>query len=178
VILRGPPLADRELRQLRRLANSPGKPVSSSFHFHYARLIELTFALERIAELVADPDILDTHIRSQAKVNELRGVGIMEAPRGTLIHDYEVDETGILKKVSLLVATGNNNLAMNKTVEQIAKEYLSGATITEGLLNRVEHGIRLYDPCLSCSTHAVGKMPLHVQVVDSKGEILDERYRD
>ncbi|HOV87143.1 MAG TPA: Ni/Fe hydrogenase subunit alpha [Syntrophobacteraceae bacterium] len=174
----GTPLADRELRQFRRLANSPGKPVSSSFHFHYARLIELTFALERIAELVADPDILDTHIRSQAKVNELRGVGIMEAPRGTLIHDYEVDETGILKKVSLLVATGNNNLAMNKTVEQIAKEYLSGATITEGLLNRVEHGIRLYDPCLSCSTHAVGKMPLHVQVVDSKGEILDERYRD
>jgi NAD-reducing hydrogenase large subunit len=172
----GTPRADRELRNFRRLGKG-GKPVTSSFHAHYARLIEILFSLERIDELVNDPTIFDTHIRSQGGVNELRGVGIMEAPRGTLFHEYHVDETGILTGVNLLVATGNNNLAMNKTITQIAKAYMSGAKITEGLCNRVEHGIRLYDPCLSCSTHAVGKMPLHIQVVDAKGLVVDEKVR-
>jgi NAD-reducing hydrogenase large subunit len=172
----GTPRAERELRNFRRLGKS-GKPVTSSFHAHYARLIELLFSLERIEELMNDPAICDTHIRSQGGVNELRGVGIMEAPRGTLFHEYHVDETGILTGVNLLVATGNNNLAMNKTITQIAKAYMSGAKITEGLCNRVEHGIRLYDPCLSCSTHAVGKMPLHIQVVDARGSVVDEKVR-
>jgi NAD-reducing hydrogenase large subunit len=172
----GTPRAERELRNFRRLGKG-GKPVTSSFHAHYARLIEILFSLERIEELVNDPTIFDTHIRSQGGVNELRGVGIMEAPRGTLFHEYHVDETGILTGVNLLVATGNNNLAMNKTITQIAKAYMSGAKITEGLCNRVEHGIRLYDPCLSCSTHAVGKMPLHIQVVDAKGLVVDEKVR-
>jgi NAD-reducing hydrogenase large subunit len=172
----GTPRADRELRNFRRLGKD-GKPITSSFHAHYARLIEILFSLERIAELMNDPNICDTHIRSQGGVNELRGVGVMEAPRGTLFHEYHVDETGILTGVNLLVATGNNNLAMNKTITQIAKSYMSGAKITEGLCNRVEHGIRLYDPCLSCSTHAVGKMPLHIQVVDAHGAVVDEKVR-
>lgn len=173
----GTPRADAELKLFRALGKE-GKPVSSSFHFHYARLIEIMFSLERIAELMDDPGIMDTHIRAHGGVNEFRGVGIMEAPRGTLIHEYEVNEDGILTKANLLVATGNNNLAMNKTVKQIAQAYISGSKITEGLLNRVEHGIRLYDPCLSCSTHAVGQMPLHVQVFGPDGALLDEVVKD
>lgn len=172
----GTPKADRELRQFRRLGN--GKPVSGSFHAHYARLIEITFALERIQELINDPQIQDTRLRSFAGANEPIGVGIMEAPRGTLFHEYQVDEDGILTKVNLLVATGNNNQAMNKTVQQIAKAYMTGkSTITEGLMNRVEHGIRLYDPCLSCSTHAVGQMPLHIMLYDHRGELIEEKFR-
>ena len=173
----GTPRADRELRQFRRLGR--GKPVSGSFHAHYARLIELMFGLEKIQELIEDPVIQGTHLRSIAGANEPMGVGIMEAPRGTLFHEYHVDDNGILEKVNLLVATGNNNQAMNKTVQQIAKAYMTGkGKITEGLMNRVEHGIRLYDPCLSCSTHAVGSMPLHIRVVDCNGSLVDEKIRD
>ena len=173
----GTPRAERELRNFRRLGKD-GKPVTSSFHAHYARLIELLFSLERIEELVNDAQICDTHIRSMGGVNETRGVGIMEAPRGTLFHEYHVDDYGILTGVNLLVATGNNNLAMNKTITQIAKAYMSGNKITEGLCNRVEHGIRLYDPCLSCSTHAVGQMPMAIQVFDAAGQLVDQKVRD
>ena len=173
----GTPRAERELRNFRRLGKD-GKPVTSSFHAHYARLIELLFSLERIEELVNDAQICDTHIRSMGGVNESRGVGIMEAPRGTLFHEYHVDDYGILTGVNLLVATGNNNLAMNKTITQIAKAYMSGNKITEGLCNRVEHGIRLYDPCLSCSTHAVGQMPMAIQVFDAAGQLVDQKVRD
>ncbi len=173
----GTPRADRELRQFRRLGQ--GKPVLGSFHAHYARLIEILFSLEKIEELINDPQIFDTHLRSTGGVNEQIGVGVMEAPRGTLIHEYHVDDNGILKKANLIVATGNNNQAINKTVEQIAKAWMSGKPqITEGLMNRVEHGIRLYDPCLSCATHAVGKMPLHIQLLDHKGSLVDEKIRD
>ncbi|NLI82750.1 MAG: Ni/Fe hydrogenase subunit alpha [Deltaproteobacteria bacterium] len=172
----GTPKADRELRNFRRLGKE-GKPVWSSFHTHYARLIEILFSLEKIGELIEDPAIMNGHLRSQAGVNNDMGVGIMEAPRGTLFHEYQVDETGVLKKVNLLVATGNNNLAMNKTILQIARSYMDGASITEGLCNRVEHGIRLYDPCLSCSTHAVGQMPMVLQLVDSKGNLVDQKVR-
>ncbi|NLI32512.1 MAG: Ni/Fe hydrogenase subunit alpha [Deltaproteobacteria bacterium] len=172
----GTPKADREVRNFRRLGKD-GKPVLSSFHTHYARVIEILHSLERIGELIDDPDIRSGHLRSQAGANNEQGVGIMEAPRGTLFHEYHVDETGILKKVSLLVATGNNNLAMNKTIRQIAQSYMDGANITEGLCNRVEHGIRLYDPCLSCSTHAVGQMPMRVQLFDWRGNLVDEKLR-
>jgi len=172
----GTPRADREIRQFRRLNH--GKPVLASFYTHYARLIELLFSLEMIEELIEDPRILDPHIRAIAGANESIGVGIMEAPRGTLIHEYQVDDCGIITKANLIVATGNNNQAINKTVQQIAKSYLSGFEITEGLLNRIEHGIRLYDPCLSCATHAVGHMPLHVQVFDRNGSLINEKTRD
>ena len=103
----------------------------------------------------------------------------MEAPRGTLIHEYQVDDYGIMTKANLIVATGNNNQAINKTVQQIAQAYMTGKTkITEGMMNRVEHGIRIYDPCLSCATHAVGQMPLHIQVFDHTGGLVEEKIRD
>ncbi|MEM5789671.1 MAG: Ni/Fe hydrogenase subunit alpha [Syntrophobacteraceae bacterium] len=172
----GTPRADREIRQWRRLGH--GKPVWGSFHAHYARLIEILFSLEKIQELIDDPAISGNHLRSIAGANEPVGIGIMEAPRGTLFHEYHVDENGIITKANLLVATGNNNQAINRTVQQIAASYMNGKPlITEGLMNRVEHGIRLYDPCLSCATHAVGQMPLHIQVFDRSGELVTERIR-
>lgn len=173
----GMPRAEREMRQFRNLGHQ-GKPVSSSFHYHFARLIEILFALEKIEETVNDPDILNTHVRSRAGVNQLLGVGVSEAPRGTLFHEYTVDEHGILQKVNLIIATGQNNLAMNRTVQQIARAYVGNGGLREGVLNRIEHGIRTYDPCLSCSTHAVGQMPLRVQLFDVNGRLLEEVVRD
>ncbi len=141
----------------------------SSFHYHYARLIEILFSLEKIEETVDDPGITGNHVRSQANVNQLVGVGVSEAPRGTLFHEYHVDEHGILQDVNLIIATGQNNLAMNRTVRQIAESYVNGGKLSEGILNRIEHGIRCYDPCLSCSTHAYGQMPMRVQLVGPDG---------
>jgi len=173
----GTPRADREIRQFRRLNH--GKPVLGSFYTHYARLIELLFSLEKIQELIEDPQLFDPHLRAIAGANEPMGIGVMEAPRGTLFHEYHVDDNGILTKVNLIVATGNNNRAINKTVQQIAQAYMTGKTkITEGMMNRVEHGIRIYDPCLSCATHAVGQMPLHIQVFDHTGCLVEEKIRD
>ena len=173
----GTPRADDELRQFRRLA-ARGRVVTSSFQYHYARLIEILFALEKISETVEDAAVTSNHIRSKAAVNNLVGVGVSEAPRGTLFHEYHVNEDGILQKVNLLIATGQNNLAMNRTVKQIALHHINGNGLNEGILNRIEHGIRLFDPCLSCSTHAYGQMPLHVQLVGPQGELLEERIRN
>jgi NAD-reducing hydrogenase large subunit len=173
----GTPRAERELRQFRTLGQQ-GKPVSSSFHYHYARLIEILFSLEKIEETINDPDILNRRVRSHAGVNQLMGVGVSEAPRGTLFHEYRVDEHGILQKVNLIIATGQNNLAMNRTVRQIADAYVDGSGLREGILNRIEHGIRSFDPCLSCSTHAVGQMPLHIQLWDGRDQLVDEIIRD
>ncbi len=149
----------------------------SSFHAHHARLIEILFAIERIAQLLDDPEILSGDVRAEASRNALRGVGCCEAPRGTLFHDYQVARDGLLTRVNLLIATGQNNLAMNRTVAQIARHFLSGRTIEEGLLNRVEAGIRAYDPCLSCSTHAAGRMPLVVELRGPAGELIDSAGR-
>ena len=140
--------------------------------------MEILGCLEQIERLLEDPDILSHRTRAEAGINKLEGIGVSEAPRGTLFHHYLVDENGLIKKVNLIVATGNNNLAMNKTVAQIAKHYIHGAEIAEGMLNRVEAGIRAYDPCLSCSTHAAGQMPLHVQLVGTDGQVLREIWRD
>lgn len=172
----GTPLADRELRQFRRLGER-GKPVTGSFYYHYARLIEILFALEKIEEVLEDPDLTSDHVRSKASVNQEIGVGVSEAPRGTLFHEYHVDDDGILKEVNLIIATGQNNMAMNRTVKQIAQAYITGDKLSEGLLNRIEHGVRLFDPCLSCSTHAVGQMPLQVQLLSPDGRLIDERSR-
>lgn len=172
----GTPQADTELAAFRKL-NPNGKPVTSSFHYHYARLIEILFALEKITELVDDPTITDEHVRSRAEVNQQVGVGVSEAPRGTLFHEYHVDDNGILQQVNLIIATGQNNLAMNRTVRQIADAYVKNGHLTEGILNRIEHGIRAFDPCLSCSTHAIGQMPLHVQLLSSDGQVIDEAIK-
>jgi NAD-reducing hydrogenase large subunit len=101
------------------------------------------------------------------------GIGVVEAPRGVLFHEYHVDDNGLLNYVNLIIATGQNNRAMNRTVLQIAKRYLSGGRLEEGLLNRVEHGIRCYDPCLSCSTHVLGRMPMQMKLYGPGGELLD-----
>ncbi|NEQ74371.1 MAG: Ni/Fe hydrogenase subunit alpha [Okeania sp. SIO2C9] len=167
--------ADRELKEMQERV---GGVSTSSFFYHYARLIEIIACLERIEKLIDDPDIVSPRTRATAGINCLEGVGVSEAPRGTLFHHYKVDENGIIQKVNMIIATGQNNLAMNQTVTQIAKHYIHNNQIPEGMLNRVEAGIRAYDPCLSCSTHAAGKMPLHIQLIAANGNILDEVYRN
>lgn len=165
----GVPRADQELRDFKCRGHGA---VTSSFMYHYARLIEILAAIEWIERHLDDPDILSDHLRADAGVNELEGVGVSEAPRGTLFHHYQVDRNGILTKVNLIIATGQNNLAMNRTVAQIARHYVRNTKIPEAMLNRIEHGIRCYDPCLSCSTHAIGQMPLKIQLVAPDGRVL------
>ena len=151
--------------------------MTSSFLFHYARLIEVLAAVELIESSLDDPDLTSEQLRADAGNNSLRGVGVSEAPRGTLFHDYTVDRDGILTRMNLIIATGQNNLAMNRTVAQIARHYVRGTEIPEPMLNRVEAGIRCYDPCLSCSTHALGQMPLRIQLISATGEVLNEVAR-
>jgi NAD-reducing hydrogenase large subunit len=172
----GTPKADAELKKFKKLTRGRSA-VISSFMYHYARLIEILASIERVEAALDDADLLSEDLRADAGINSLRGVGVSEAPRGTLFHDYTVDRDGLLKKVNLIVATGQNNLAMNQTVAQIARHYIRGNKIPEPMLNRVEHGIRCYDPCLSCSTHAVGQMPLHVQLIGPDGTVLDQIAR-
>lgn len=171
----GTPLADKELAEFRKRA---GRIALSSFYFHYARLIEILAATEAAELLLNDPDITSQRVRAEAGINREHGVGVSEAPRGTLFHDYTVDENGLIKKVNMIIATGHNNLAMNRTVKQIAKEFIKGSDIREGMLNRVEAGIRAYDPCLSCSTHAIGQMPLDIKVFSGQGDLVKELVRD
>jgi NAD-reducing hydrogenase large subunit len=166
----GTPVADRELAEYRQRC---GKVVHSSFHYHYARLIELLHGLEKIERLLADPAILDTHVRSHAGVNRLEGVGMIEAPRGVLIHHYKVDESGAIKWANLIVATGHNNLAINHSVSQVARHFIHGNEMKEGMLNRVSAVVRAYDPCLSCSTHADGTPALEIALKGPGGEVLD-----
>jgi len=171
----GTPIADAELAEFRQLQDGA---VLSSFHYHYARLIEIIFCLERMEIYLTNPDILSTHVRAFAGPNSLEGVGVSEAPRGTLIHHYRIDENGLIKWANLIIATGHNNAAMNRGVTQVAKHFIKGAKIPEGMLNRVEAVIRTYDPCLSCSTHAVGQMPLHIQLLAPDGALVAEARRD
>jgi len=171
----GVPKADAELKKFKKLGRGA---VTSSFLYHYARLIEVLASIEYVERYMEDAELSSEDLRADAGINNLRGVGVSEAPRGTLFHDYTVDHDGLLQRVNLIVATGQNNLAMNQTVAQIARHYVRGSQIPEPMLNRVEHGIRCYDPCLSCSTHAVGQMPLHVQLIAPDGSILSEAMRD
>jgi NAD-reducing hydrogenase large subunit len=170
----GTPLAQQEWVEFRSLERNA---VLSSFHYHYARLIEILFAIEHIEEFLNDPDILSTHVRSTASLNNLEGVGASEAPRGTLIHHYRVDEQGLITWANLIIATGHNNLAMNRGILQVARHFVRSEKITEGMLNRVEAVIRAFDPCLSCSTHAYGQMPLDIQLRAPDGALLDEVTR-
>jgi NAD-reducing hydrogenase large subunit len=170
----GTPLADQELAEFRQQGNGA---VNSAFFYHYARLIEILTSVERIEQIVDDDDLQSEHLRADAGVNQLQGVGCSEAPRGTLFHHYQVNADGLIQKVNLLIATGQNNLAMNRTVLQVARHYIKGPHIPEGILNRLEASIRAFDPCLSCSTHAAGQMPLRVQLWSSEGKLLDEVRR-
>ncbi|HXP48198.1 MAG TPA: Ni/Fe hydrogenase subunit alpha [Terriglobales bacterium] len=166
--------ADRELREFKQRGQGA---VCQSFHYHLARLIEMLHAVERIEELADDPDLLREHVRAKAGQNRNHGIGSCEAPRGTLFHDYEVDDDGLIRKVNLLIATSQNNLAMNQAVEQTARRFVRAGALQEGMLNRVEAALRCFDPCLSCSTHAVGQMPLIIELRNSAGELLQRMER-
>ena len=170
----GMPLADKELAEFKQLANGP---VESSFYYHHARLIEMLYGLEKIEELLSDPLILDKHVRATAGVNRLEGAGVAEAPRGTLMHNYKVDEDGKIVWANLVIATGQNNNAMNNGVLQAARHYVKDGKFTEGVLNRIEAVIRTFDPCLSCSTHAFGQMPLVLTLLSAEGRVVDQVIR-
>ena len=170
----GTPLADAELQEFRQLAAGA---VTSSFFYHQARLIEILCCVERIEQMLDDPDLLSNELRADAGVNRREGIGFSEAPRGTLFHHYRVDENGLIQKVNMVIATGQNNLAMNQTMVQIARRFITGPEIPEGVLNRLEAGIRAFDPCLSCSTHAAGQMSLHVTLLGPDGRTLAEARR-
>lgn len=167
----GTPRADAELEYFHQL------DYQSSFHYHYARLIEILYGFEKIDELLHTDDILSERVRAHAVPNSGEGIGVSEAPRGTLMHHYQIDENGLITRTNLIIATGHNNMAMDRGVYEVAKRYVHGAALNEGMLNRVEALIRSFDPCLSCSTHAVGQMPLHVQLVTANGDVVDEIKR-
>ncbi len=173
----GTPLADTELEEFRQLGKDHNGAVWESFHFHYARLIEILYALEMLQRLLEDPDILGDHIRAVASPNKREGVRICEAPRGTLIHHYRINDQGLMTWANLIVATGHNNMAMNRGVCDVAKRFVKGNEIAEGSLNRVEALIRCYDPCLSCSTHALGQMPMILEFINPAGEIVARKER-
>ncbi len=170
----GTPRAEKELAEFKQLAAGP---VESSFHYHHARLVEMLYGVERIEEILADPRILEKHVRATAGVNRLEGAGQAEAPRGVLHHHYKVDENGKITWANLVIATGQNNKAMNLGVLQAAKQYVKDGKFTEGMLNRVEAVVRTFDPCLSCSSHAIGQMPLEIKLVSANGEVLDRAMR-
>ena len=172
----GTPFADIALAEFRTLQQA--KPVASSFHYHYARLVEIIFALESMERLLGDPTILDKNVRARARSNKHEGIGIAEAPRGTLIHHYRIDDEGLMTWMNLIIATGHNNLAMNKGITQVAKHYVKSDQLQEGMLNRVEALIRCYDPCLSCASHAFGQMPMRIELQNAKGKVIDVITRD
>ncbi len=169
------PLANEEFAKFKSLSQGPVEPT---LYMHYARLIEDLYAAERVRQLLQDPDILSTDVVTESHVITGEGVGVIEAPRGTLIHHYKTDENGQITRVNMIVATGHNNWAMSHSVDMVAKEFVDGTHLTEGMLNRVEAAIRAYDPCLSCSTHAIGQMPIVVQVCDAAGNLVKTLQRD
>jgi NAD-reducing hydrogenase large subunit len=167
----GTPIADAEFKEFHERL---GAVAHSAFLYHYARLIEVLYALETIEILLQDPRILETHTRATAGVNALEGIGMIEAPRGTLIHHYKVSEEGAITWANLIVATGHNNLAIGQSVQQVAEHFIDGTKLTEGMLNRVSAVVRAYDPCLSCSTHASGLLPMNIRLLDAEGTVLDQ----
>jgi NAD-reducing hydrogenase large subunit len=164
------PLAEKERVEFMAVGN--GKPVQSSLAYHWARLIELLHCAEAIRELLHDPDISGSELVNKGDMQSC-GIGVLEAPRGTLFHHYEIDDDGIVNKANLIVSTTNNNQAMNESIRQVASNYLDGSQLTEPLLNQIEVAIRAYDPCLSCATHAMGKMPLEITLVNENEEVID-----
>ncbi len=164
------PLADAERKEFMALGN--GLPVQSTMAYHWARLIELLYCTEAISEVLTDPDLIGKDLRNQGELQS-SGTGVVEAPRGTLFHHYEIDDQGIVEKASLIVSTPNNNPAMNESIRRVANQHLDGNRLNEALLNQVEVAIRAYDPCLSCATHAIGKMPMELNLVDDSGELID-----
>ncbi|NWF38095.1 Ni/Fe hydrogenase subunit alpha [Mariprofundus sp. NF] len=164
------PLAEAARKSF--VAFGGGGYVHDTLAYHWARMIEVLHSAESIHELLLDPEILGSDLVVKGEKRE-EGIGVIEAPRGTLFHHYKVNEDGTIKKANLIVSTTSNNQAMNESVRSVANEYLDGNEITEGLLNHLEVAIRAYDPCLSCATHALGKMPLEIELQDSDGKAVD-----
>ena len=170
------PLANKELQEFK--AYTSGKPNNCTMHYHWTRLIEILHCAEEMKSLLTDESILGEDLLREG-TRRPEGIGIIEAPRGTLIHHYKVDEKGMITKCNLIVSTTHNNEAMNKAVRWVAKNTLDKQKeITEGMLNEVEVAIRAFDPCLSCATHALGKMPLKASVYDHEGVLLQEKIKN
>jgi F420-non-reducing hydrogenase large subunit len=165
------PLAQQAYDQMYAVLG--GKPVHATLATHWARLIEALYAAERMAEILEDPEITSQAIRNVPTQTPQEGVGIVEAPRGTLIHHYQTDERGILSGVNLIVATNHNAAPIAMSVEKAAKGLIKGGKVSDGLLNMVEMAFRAYDPCHACATHALGKTPLVVELRSTSGELLD-----
>jgi NAD-reducing hydrogenase large subunit len=168
------PLADRE--RVAFLAFDGGRAAGATLGYHRARMIEMLHSAEAIKDLLHDDDILGGDLVTQGE-RQGRGVGVLEAPRGTLIHHYRVDENDMVIRANLIVSTTHNNQAMNEAIRAVARTYLDGQQLTEGLLNHIEVAIRAFDPCLSCATHAMGKMPLQVELLDVEGNRVDTLTR-
>jgi NAD-reducing hydrogenase large subunit len=144
---------------------------------HYARLIETLHAAEVIRDLLNDPDIMGDNLVTKG-TKQAEGVGLVEAPRGTLFHHYRINEDDQIVMANLIVSTTNNNEPMNRSVNQVANKIMTGKeVITEGMMNAVEVAIRAYDPCLSCATHALGKMPLEITLVNERNEVIDRKLK-
>jgi NAD-reducing hydrogenase large subunit len=154
-----------------------GGPVNATLAYHWARIICMLHAAEKVKEYLFDDDLQGTDLMVQGERQRV-GIGVIEAPRGTLFHHYEVDENDQIVRANLIVSTTNNNEAINQTVKHLAARYISGHEITEGLLNHIEVGIRAYDPCLSCATHALGQMPLEVTLENAEGEVIATKVKD
>ncbi|MCG3138266.1 MAG: NAD-reducing hydrogenase HoxS subunit beta [Phycisphaerae bacterium] len=169
------PEAEKARQEFMAVTNN--KPNNISMAYHWARMIELLHAIEKIQQLLQDADLQGKDLMVQGQ-RQRTGIGLIEAPRGTLFHHYEVDEQDLVVRANLIVSTTHNNEAMNRAVQKVAHDHLSGVEITEGLLNHVEVAIRAYDPCLSCATHALGQMPLIVELLDHAGHLLDTRSRN
>jgi len=163
------PMAEAARQRFRDFAD--GNLVQDTLAYHWARMIEVLHCAEAIERLLCDPDI-SGHDLVVTGEKRREGIGVIEAPRGTLFHHYRIDEEGLIEKANLIVSTTSNNQAMNDSVRKVANQYLEGQEITEGLLNHLEVAVRAYDPCLSCATHALGKMPLQVELVDAEGVLV------
>ncbi len=170
------PLAQKEFEQFK--AYTKGKPNPMSMHMHWARLIEILHSAEMMRDLLKDPDLQGNDLVVKGN-KKLRGVGVIEAPRGTLIHHYEINENDQITLANLIVSTTHNNEPMNRAVNHVAMKMLDGQPkITEGMLNAIEVAIRAYDPCLSCATHAVGQMPLEISLFDSNEKLIDQLVKN
>ena len=159
------------------LALGQSEPVHSLLATHWARMIELLYAAEAIKELLLDNDILGKDLVVSRGDLAREGVGVLEAPRGTLLHHFRINEDGLVEKANLIVSTTHNNQAINESIRHVAIHHLDGKTLTEPLLNHIEVAIRAYDPCLSCATHALGKMPLQIELRDSEGVVVDRMIK-
>jgi NAD-reducing hydrogenase large subunit len=169
------PLADKERQDF--VAFDDGRPAAATLGTHWARMIEMLHAAETIKDLLHDDAILGDDLVTRGE-RQGRGVGVIEAPRGTLIHHYRVDDNDQVIRANLIVSTTHNNQAMNAAIRAVARKYLDGRELTEGLLNHIEVAIRAFDPCLSCATHALGRMPLRVELLNAAGEVVDRLGRD